>query len=280
MKKFGQLLTFALPLILSAQSETEPSPLEESSSSAPSIVTMSGVENKQEEGAPLSHFVFLGSWNDFRRDPPPVSEEVQIRDVRLLETNPSFVGELRAEFLREPLTEETLARIKCRIAAFYNRQNQPFVVVSIPRQNSEQGVLQVVIEEAKLGEVRVKGNTYFSPSQIMKPLRVKTGESIVTKEIVEDLNWMNQNPFRSLTGFTPAPITQGLSRVCAIGSFLDSILEKRLSPMGKSPTNSPVLPIGIGSLPTLPKRGFPVLGAISSSCTGVILRRSPKKRRG
>lgn len=201
MKKNRFLLSFVLPLSLFAQGEECLSFKESAnveSGESLQIATMSGMEEGPEiqEGPPLVGIVFLGDWNEARRELADPVQGVQIRGVRLLQNSPRFIREISADFMGSPLNENTIAKLKCKLASFYNQEHQPFVIVSVPRQNLEKGMIQVVVEEAKLGEIRVRGNKHYSPTQIMKPIRVKSGETILTQEVVEDLAWMNQNPFR------------------------------------------------------------------------------------
>lgn len=52
------------------------------------------------------------------------------------------------------------------------------------------------IEGTKLAAVHSKGNKYFSGAELMGYIRTDLGAPIVLQDIVADLAWMNQNPFR------------------------------------------------------------------------------------
>lgn len=52
------------------------------------------------------------------------------------------------------------------------------------------------IKGARLGEIHTEGNRYFASHEIAKYIRTKPGEAIDLQDIVQDLAWMNQNPFR------------------------------------------------------------------------------------
>lgn len=142
----------------------------------------------------LKGILLLNDWNEVESRPSKF-DGVAERNVALLNQNPNLVEELKS-FIGKPLTEKSLCSLKGKISKFYRTMNQPFVVISVPKQQFSHGVLQLVIEEARLGELRSKGNRFFSGTELMSYIRIKPGEPIVMKKIVEDVAWMNQNPFR------------------------------------------------------------------------------------
>ena len=116
--------------------------------------------------------------------------------VTLLDANPYFLKDLEALYVGKPLTEGSMESVKNRIADFYQAKNQLCTCVVIPRQNFANEVLEVVVEEARLGEIRSRGNEHFTGTDLMNYIRTKPGHVIVQSEIFEDLAWMNQSPFR------------------------------------------------------------------------------------
>lgn len=144
----------------------------------------------------LKGIVLLGNWELLNsKEEEEISGAVSF-DLAFIDQNPSFLKDLEASYIGRPLTDESLKDLKNEIGAYYKEKNQLFAFVSIPKQNLSKGILQVVVEEAKLGEVRSKGNKYFTGTELMSYIRTRSGEAILEKKIVEDLAWMNQNPFR------------------------------------------------------------------------------------
>lgn len=123
--------------------------------------------------------------------PPVVS-----RDVAFLSSNSSFLETLKAYYIGAPLTRKVIREIKEQVIKFYRSENQPFAVVTIPKQDWESGVLQVVVREAVLGEIRSTGNEYYSNTHLFSYIRTKPGQPILEEKMVEDIAWMNKNPFR------------------------------------------------------------------------------------
>lgn len=144
----------------------------------------------------LQGIVLLGSWDLLRSEPVEDVKGVVSHGLALIDQNSYYLKELEAAYVGKPFTQRSLWEIKADIADFYKEKNQLFAVVSIPRQSLSKGVLQVVVEEVKLGAVRSKGNKYFTGTELMGYIRTKRGCPILQKEILEDVAWMNQNPFR------------------------------------------------------------------------------------
>ncbi len=144
----------------------------------------------------LQGIEFLGHWEYARNTCPEDLRCVVAKEVLLLQKNPAFLKELQEEYLGAPLTSERVETLKKEVAAFYRSKNHPLVVISIPRQHCANGVLQVVVEEAKLGNVTVRGNCYFPSRWFAETIRTYPGEAIDGQKIWEDVAWLNLSPFR------------------------------------------------------------------------------------
>ncbi|MDE3045428.1 MAG: ShlB/FhaC/HecB family hemolysin secretion/activation protein [Verrucomicrobiota bacterium] len=144
----------------------------------------------------LQGLLFLGDWNLARREPLDCVEGIATANVALIAAHPEFERDLYRTFIGKPLTDRSITQLKQMIGDFYAAHHQPFVVVSVPRQEVTQGVLQVIVDEARLGEVRCKGNEYYTSQDLLRYLQIKPGEPVITKRVVEDVAFMNQNPFR------------------------------------------------------------------------------------
>ncbi len=195
------LLLFASSMI--AQEEILSANQEEVLSAAQKEIQSPGMEENviipQLEG-----ILLLGDWNLVRTEPIDSMSGVNSIGVGLLDHNQNFLQKLASQFIGMPLTHSSMDEIKQEIASFYESKNQPLVVVSTPKQELTKKILQLVVSEAKLGEIRFKGNKHFTSMQLEKYIRAKKGEPIATKELYEDLAFMNHNPFRRTDAvFTP-----------------------------------------------------------------------------
>lgn len=100
--------------------------------------------------------------------------------------------------LGQPLTKGDRVKILDEIALYCREHGQPFVDVSILPQDVTDGVLQVLVLQAKVGSVRVMGAKNFASDKVASQIRSKAGESLDVASITADLDWINRNPFRQV----------------------------------------------------------------------------------
>ncbi len=152
--------------------------------------------DEEEAAASLNGILLLADWNQVRKNPVDDLRRVAVDGVSFLQKHPDFLLQLQDQYLGKPLTQATISNIKNQIADYYLSKNQPLVVVTVPRQNLSKGVLQVVIDEVKLGQVYVQGNCYFPSRWFAEALRINEGDPIQSQTLLEDVAWLNLNPFR------------------------------------------------------------------------------------
>lgn len=114
-------------------------------------------------------------------------------------TIPGTLQELKVFFgedlFQQPITEELIVEARSRIIDYYTTSHRPFLFIVTPEQDLNEGVLQFVVIESKLGEVRVVGNRYFFSKNFIKGLNVQPGRPIQGRDVQSDLMWMNRTPF-------------------------------------------------------------------------------------
>jgi len=72
------------------------------------------------------------------------------------------------------------------------------VDVSLPPQEITGGVLQVLAREGKVGRVQVQGNRWFKSDFLSRQVRAQPGQDIDARQLDNDLEWLNRNPFRQV----------------------------------------------------------------------------------
>ena len=107
-----------------------------------------------------------------------------------------IVSYLNDNFIGKPLTERDLSRIKRYMILYYRDSGRPVVSVKIPEQDVTDGVLTVMVKEARLGKVISSGNQYFKSKYLADSIRLKSGDPIDSRVLAEDLTWLNRNTFR------------------------------------------------------------------------------------
>ncbi len=124
--------------------------------------------------------------------------------VPLLHQNPRFLQKVKEEISNGPLTICKIDEIRAMITRFYLEKGCPFVEVAIPPQSCSKGYVQIIVTEGKLGCIKTEGNCHFSDKSILAPVRCQAGQRIHLPSLLNDLDWINRNPFRrSEAVFTP-----------------------------------------------------------------------------
>jgi hemolysin activation/secretion protein len=121
--------------------------------------------------------------------PPGVTSDVRFA-APTLRALQSFIG--------KPLTLGTLAQIQATVTFYYRAHHRPFVAVDVPRQDVTDGVVQIVVTEYRVGNIRVLKNRWFSDDEILGAIRLKPGETIDAARLEADLSSLNANPFRTV----------------------------------------------------------------------------------
>ena len=71
-------------------------------------------------------------------------------------------------------------------------------------QDITDGTVYIVIQVAKLGKVEVQGGKYVSKERIIDQVRLKPDERISTNKLIQDLEWLNDNPYRNVSAIYQA----------------------------------------------------------------------------
>lgn len=98
---------------------------------------------------------------------------------------PFFVGQ-----------EWTIREIKQAVYQFYQKNERPFIVISVPQQQEDTPVVQLLVEESKLGKMEVIGNKWTSSKRFEQYFTTRPGDPISIRRLSRDVNFMNRDPFR------------------------------------------------------------------------------------
>lgn len=140
-------------------------------------------------------FVFLPSPADIKADGVPVKKGVDLSHVPV--PDPADYSKLAEGYVGKKLTKGILDQLIRDTVLYYREHDRPVVDVIVPEQDITNGMVQVLLLEGKVGHVSASGNRWFSSNILTGDLRVTPGESIRASRLQSDLDWINQNPFRS-----------------------------------------------------------------------------------
>jgi len=127
-------------------------------------------------------------------NPVEAFEGTRISEPSKLTSTPVFKDMLN-QYLNKPLSVGRLGHMMNEILSYFRLLDYPIVDVFAPEQDITEGVLQVVVKEAKIGKIHVTGNRFFSTGYVASAMRVEVGDLPHVPTIYEDANWLSENPF-------------------------------------------------------------------------------------
>lgn len=130
--------------------------------------------------------------------PESLGQGIAVRGLPLL-SGPAFDAAVRP-YLGRPLTRADLDALVRTVQDTYRAGEHPFVDVSVPPQNVQSGVVQVVVTEYRVGAIEVTGNRHFSTRLIRGMSDLEPGEVLTLPRLREALDDYNRNSFLTVDG--------------------------------------------------------------------------------
>ncbi len=107
-------------------------------------------------------------------------------------------SEIFSSSLGQKVTLEDIEKIIGDVVLFYRENGQPVVNVFVPPQGVKHDIIQVVVIEATLGEIRIEGNEFFATEKIASLFRSVPGETLDSAVVQDDVTLLNKNPYRTI----------------------------------------------------------------------------------
>jgi len=170
--------------------------------------TQNGKNADAESAAGLSTAEILPSLNGVRLvgDPKQISATVPVQfdtpkvvavdGFSKVPSPPPSVLDSVQDFLGRPVSLASLEEMTQALIESYRNTDYPLVDIYLPPQNVSNGVVQLVVLEATLGELAVEGTRNSDPEFLKRQMRIAPGERINRIEVEENLSYLNENPFR------------------------------------------------------------------------------------
>ena len=111
---------------------------------------------------------------------------------------PQIQEKLQA-YLSKPATLASLNQLCREVIDWYRQEGFPVVNVVVPRQTVRDGVVQMVVTEARVGRVIVEGARWFDPDRLKAQVSLREGDKVDGVQLQEDVRWLNTNPFRAVS---------------------------------------------------------------------------------
>lgn len=106
------------------------------------------------------------------------------------------IDSVLAEFKGEGKTADDVEAARGSLEKLYNKNGYPAVLVNIPEQTVDDGVLTLQVIESKIRRIRVTGNKYFTREYILKKVpTLRPGNTLYVPDLQEQLGELNSNKF-------------------------------------------------------------------------------------
>lgn len=106
------------------------------------------------------------------------------------------IRKLTQPVLGKPVSLRSLDELAGKLEGVFRSSGRPFMLVSYPGQEITSGVIAISIQPARAGQVLIAGNAAFGKEFAATAFRVRAGDEISGSDILDDLEWINQNPMR------------------------------------------------------------------------------------
>lgn len=143
----------------------------------------------------LVGLVFITDESQLQKTPPKVAG-VHAKGIELLE-RPKFTG-LMTPYLGTSVSMKSLGVLTSKTVSYYRTHDHPVVRVYAPPQDISTGVIQIVVQEGKVGKIVAEGNRWFDSRLLEGMVRLWRGDVITEKKLLTDVNRLRSNPFREV----------------------------------------------------------------------------------
>jgi hemolysin activation/secretion protein len=128
--------------------------------------------------------------------PAPDIRGISIQGQTLgLLRNGSF-NQVVSPYLNHPVSIASLNSLARDVIYYYKNAGRPVVDVNVPEQDITNGVVFIIVTEAKIGRVIVEGAQYFNPNVLARSINLYRGQPITEYGMLEELRWLNESAFR------------------------------------------------------------------------------------
>jgi len=150
----------------------------------------------------LNGIIVLGAEKDIEMNGVKGVSGVQVRGPDFLK-GPDFPPVL-SSFLGRPAGEPEIRALQTNIVVYCRMKGHPIVDVFYKDGVViEDGIIQIAVIEGKLGSEPSVTNAapqwFYSAARIRHDIRLHAGDPILERPLVEDINWLNRNPFREVS---------------------------------------------------------------------------------
>lgn len=144
-------------------------------------------------------------------DPSDASDEslgITLRSIRIIAApgdtaaadipDEINIDAIIADYVGKPISLKGLFDLRNDIVRAYIKAGRAFVAGTIPPQEISDGNIDIIVTESVLEAKRVEGLVFSDEDYVLSNVRAQEGATVDTDQLIEDLNWLNLNPYRNL----------------------------------------------------------------------------------
>ena len=104
------------------------------------------------------------------------------------------IKEVLKKYVGRKKTEDDVNKARETLEKFYHEEGYPAVLVNLPQQKVQKGVVRFEVIESKIGNVRITGNRYYTKEKILRDLpSFSPGKVLYVPDVQKDLAWVNRS---------------------------------------------------------------------------------------
>ena len=113
-------------------------------------------------------------------------------------------------FVGQPLSYKLISEIEAAVTQHYRENGRSLVLVTVPPQEITTGVLQVNVNTFRLEAPPVLAGDATDGDHVTRQIRLRPGQEVDTAKLMDDVTWLNLNPFRKVAvAFEPGQTADG-----------------------------------------------------------------------
>jgi hemolysin activation/secretion protein len=129
----------------------------------------------------------------------PAEQKVLIKSIEVSGVTlfkESQIKAITAKYESKELTLGEMQKIADQITDMYRSKGYVISRAYVPAQKIENGILEIMVIESRIGDIQLKGNRFYSTRLIESYLTIKKGEFFNYNDLKCDLNNINDHPDR------------------------------------------------------------------------------------
>ncbi len=145
----------------------------------------------------LKGLIFIRDLSKLVPDPAIYPPGIVLKDMHVRKEE-AFLSRMK-RFLNKPINTDLLLQIKEAVVRHYWNTGGPLIRVFVPAaQDISSGKIQFYIRHSVLGILNVNAGKNTPEEKIKEEISVKPGDEIYTGDLLDDKDWLENDPFRSV----------------------------------------------------------------------------------